>query len=160
MGMPVFYKNRVYVTVGGDIWWGKRKAWLTSIDATKHGDITNTGEIWSYSLVSHTTATPAISDGLVYVTDCGKNLYSIDAEAGTSYWTHVMKQDSWSSALVADNKVYVGSKGRDFWILDAGKKKNVLCSVSLDSPIHSTPVVANGTLYIATMNSLYAIAQE
>jgi hypothetical protein len=23
--MPVFYKNRVYVTVGGDIWWGKNQ---------------------------------------------------------------------------------------------------------------------------------------
>ncbi len=160
MGMPVFYKNRIYVTVGGDIWWGKRKSWLKCIDASKHGDITNTGEIWSHSLVNHTTATPAISSGLVYVTDCGKNLHCVDAEDGTSYWTHAMKQDSWSSALVADNKVYVGSKGRDFWILDAGKKKNVLCSVSLDSPIHSTPVVANGTLYIATMNSLYAIKQD
>ena len=23
-GMPVFYKNRIYLTGGGDIWWGKK----------------------------------------------------------------------------------------------------------------------------------------
>ena len=33
-GMPVFYENRVYVTAGGDIWWGKNEAWLHCIDAT------------------------------------------------------------------------------------------------------------------------------
>lgn len=35
LAMPVFYKNRVYVAVGGDIWWGKRQAWLKCIDATQ-----------------------------------------------------------------------------------------------------------------------------
>ena len=40
--MPVFHRGRVYVTVGGDIWWGKNKAWLKCIDASKTGDITHT----------------------------------------------------------------------------------------------------------------------
>jgi len=65
--------------------------------------------------------------------------------------------DSWSSALVADKKVYVGSRGSDFWILEAGEKLNVLDSIKLDSPIHSTPVAANGVMYISTMSRLYAI---
>ncbi|MDX1284302.1 MAG: PQQ-binding-like beta-propeller repeat protein, partial [Draconibacterium sp.] len=151
LGMPVFYKNRIYVTVGGDIWWGKREAWLKCLDAA-------TGkEIWSTALEKHSAATPAISNGLVYVTDCGKNVHCIDAENGTIYWTHKMERDSWSSALVADGKVYVGSRGGDFWILKEGKKLEVLESVKLDSPIHSTPYVANGVLYISTMNKLYAV---
>ena len=160
LGMPVFHKNRIYITVGGDIWWGKREAWLKCIDASKTGDITKTGEIWSHALERHSAATPAISNGLVYVTDCGKNLHCIDAENGNSYWTHELKLDSWSSALVADKKVYVGSRGKDFWIFNEGKRKEVLHSTLLDSPIHSTPVAANGVLYISTMNRLYAIAQE
>jgi len=159
MGMPVFYKNRIYVTVGGDYWWGKREAWLKCIDASKTGDITKTGEIWSSALERHSFATPAISEGLVYVTDGGKNLHCIDAENGNSYWTHELKMDMWGSAFVADKKVYVGSKGRDFWILNEGKEKEVLHSVQLDSPIHSTSVAANGVLYIATMKRLYAIAR-
>ena len=35
--MPVFHDNRLYVTHGGDIWWGKNQAWLKCIDATKTG---------------------------------------------------------------------------------------------------------------------------
>lgn len=160
MGMPVFYKNRIYVTVGGDIWWGKREAWLKCIDASKTGDITESGEIWSHPLDLHSVATPAISNGLVYVTDCGKNLHCIDAENGNAYWTHKLKQSSWSSALVADKKVYVGSQGRDFWVFDEGKEKNVLGSAIFDRPIHSTPVAAHGILYISTENRLYAIEQK
>lgn len=151
MGMPVFYKNRIYVTVGGDIWWGKQEAWLKCINA-------ETGkEIWSSPLEKHSASTPAISKGLVYVTDCGKNLHCIDAETGESYWKHKLAKDSWSSALVADNKIYVGSRGSDFWILKESKELEVLSSAKLDSPIHSTPFVANGVLYISTMNKLYAI---
>lgn len=157
LGMPVFYKNRIYVTVGGDIWWGKREAWLKCIDATKTGDITLNGEIWSYPLVEHSASTPAISSGLIYVTDCGKNLHCNDIESGKQYWRHQLRQDSWSSALVADGKIYVGSRGSDFWILNEGKELKMLNSVQLDSPIHSTPVAANGVLYVATMNKLYAI---
>ena len=160
MGMPVFYKNRIYVTVGGDIWWGKKESWLKCIDATKSGDITSSAEIWSQPLEMYSAATPAISEGLVYVTDCGKNLHCIDAENGAPYWKHKLRQDSWSSAFVADKKVYVGSRGSDFWILDSGKKLNVLDSKRLDSPIHSTPIVANGVLYISTMYKLYAIEQN
>jgi outer membrane protein assembly factor BamB len=151
LGMPVFYKNHIYVTVGGDIWWGKQEAWLKCIDAS-------TGrEIWTAELEKHSAATPAISNGLVYVTDCNKNVHCIDAETGESYWKHQMERDSWSSALVADGKVYVGSRGSDFWILKEGKQLNIMHPVKLDSPIHSTPTAANGVLYISTMNSLYAI---
>lgn len=158
-GMPVFYKNRIYVTVGGDIWWGKKKAWLKCIDTTKKGDITDTGEIWSYTLEQPSASTPAISNGLVYATDCGKNLHCVDAENGQPYWKHKLQMDSWSSALVADKKVYVGSRGNDFWILKEGKVLNVLDSIKLDSPIHSTPVASNGVMYISTTNRLYALKQ-
>ena len=65
--------------------------------------------------------------------------------------------DSWSSALAADKKIYVGSRGGDFWILRDSKNLEVLDSIKLDSPVHSTPVAANGTLYISTMNKLYSI---
>jgi outer membrane protein assembly factor BamB len=156
-GMPVFYKNRIYVTVGGDIWWGKKEAWLKCIDATKKGDITATGLIWSLPLEQPSASTPSISNGLTYITDCGKNLYCIDAENGQPYWTHKLKMDSWSSALVADKKIYVGSRGNDFWILEEGKTLNVLDSIALDSPINSTPVASQGVMYISTTNKLYAI---
>ena len=158
-GMPVVYKNRIYLTVGGDIWWGKKIAWLKCIDATKKGDITDSGEIWSYQLEQPSASTPAISNGLIYVTDCGKNLHCIDVESGIPYWKQKLQMDSWSSSLVADKKVYVGSRGGDFWILEEGKTLKVLDFIKLDGPVHSTPVASHGVLYISTMNRLYAITK-
>ena len=93
------------------------------------------------------------------MTDLGNNLHCIDAENGNSYWTHKLRMDSWNSALVADKKVYVGSRGKDFWVLEEGTEKEVLHSVLMDSPIYSTPVAANGVLYISTLKRLYAISQ-
>jgi outer membrane protein assembly factor BamB len=156
----VFYKDRIYVTGGGDIWWGKEEAWLKCIDATQTGDVTETAERWTYPLQMHTCATPAISDGLVFVTDSGKLVHCVDAETGQPYWTHEMKRDLWGSVLAADGKVYVGSRGGDFVILAADKTKKVLATLELDAEIASTPVAANGVLYINTLKTLYAVQES
>jgi len=158
--MPVFHNGRVYVTVGGDIWWGKHQAWLKCVDAAKTGDITHNGQWWSYALDRHCCSTPSIHDGLVYVADCGGKVHCVDAETGKSYWVHDAGGEIWASTLVADGKVYIGTRRGDFWVLAAGKEKRVLSSVRLDSPIHGTTVAANGTLYVATMTRLYAIRNE
>ena len=160
MSMPVFYKNRIYVTVGGDIWWGKRKAWLKCIDATKTGDITTSGLIFSYDLSKHCSSTPAIYQDMVFISDCGGLIHCLNAETGRMHWTHQADSDMWSSTLAADGKIYVGTRRRDFWILAAQKQKKVIRSLKLDSPLAATPVAANGVLYITTMRKLYAVQQN
>ena len=155
--MPVFYKNRLYVTGGGDIWWGKNEAWLQCIDATQTGDITDRGRLWSYPLERHCCATPSIDHGLVFVGDCGRQLHCVDAETGRPHWTHTLGGAIWGSTLAADGKVYVGSQYGDFWILAAQPSKQVLLSTKFDSPIVSTPAAANGVLYVATQERLYAV---
>jgi outer membrane protein assembly factor BamB len=158
--MPVFYNNRLYVTGGGDIWWGKNNAWLKCIDATQTGDITETGELWSYPLERHCCSTPSIFDGLVFVADCGGNVHCLDAETGKSYWTHKMQGEVWGSTLVADSKVYVGSRRGDFCILAVQKEKQLLARTQFDAPISSTPVAANGVLYVATQEKLFALEHQ
>jgi outer membrane protein assembly factor BamB len=157
--MPVFYQDRVYVTVGGDIWWGKEQAWLKCIDATGTGDITGSGERWSYPVNSHCCSTPSIANGLVFVADCGRTVHCVDAETGAPYWTHELRREAYGSTLAADGKVYVGSLGGDFWILAAEKEKQVLESVQFHSRVGATPVAANGVLYVATLRRLYALEQ-
>ncbi len=155
--MPVFHGGRVYVTVGGDIWWGKHEAWLKCVDATKTGDITESGLLWSYTLQRHCCSTPSIHDGLVYAADCGGLVHCVDAQTGRRCWVHDAGGEIWASTLVADGKVYVGTRRGDFWVLAAGKQKRVLNSIRLDDPIISTPVAAGGTLYVGTMTRLYAL---
>jgi hypothetical protein len=154
--MPVFHNGRVYVTAGGDIWWGKNQAWLKCIDATKSGN-TQDRLLWSYPLERHCCSTPSIQDGLVYVADCGGKVHCVDAETGRRCWVHDARGEIWASTLVADGKVYIGTRKGDFWVLAAGKQKRVLSVVRLEDPVISTAVAASGTLYVGTMTRLYAV---
>jgi len=155
--MPVFHKERLYITHGGDIWWGKEQSWLKCIDAKGTGDVTNSRELWSYGLKNHCCSTPSVHDGLVFVADCGGYIHCVDAETGKPYWTHNTADEIWASTLVADGKVYIGTRRGDFWILAANRNKKIISSIKLDSPIHGSTVAANGVLYIATMKKLYAV---
>lgn len=157
--MPVFHNGRLYVTVGGDIWWGKNEAWLQCIDATKTGDVTETALVWSYPVNRHCCSTPSIHDGLAFVSDCGRTIHCVDAETGQPYWTHDAGGEMFGSTLVADGKVYVGTRSGDFWVLGAEKEKRVIASIELDAPMSSTPVAANGVLYVATHQQLWAVQQ-
>jgi len=156
-GMPVFDHNRIFVGVGGDIWWGKNEAHLQCIDATVTGDMTNRGLVWSAPLEKHVMSTPAIADGLVYIADAGRKVHCFDAATGQEYWSHETKGEFWASPLVADGKVYIGTRKGDFYIFAAGKEKQVLATIDFKKPISATVTAANGVLYVATMSQLYAL---
>jgi outer membrane protein assembly factor BamB len=159
-GMPVFYQNRVYVAGGGDVFWGKTEAWLKCIDATKTGDITSHGLVWSCPLQKHVMSTPAIYNGMVFIADCGRGFHCLDASTGKPYWTEEIKGEAWASPLVADGKVYLGTRSGTFYVFSASKEKKVLSTVELGDPISATATAANGVLYFATMRRLFAVEQR
>lgn len=159
MGMPVFHQDRVYVCGGGDFWWGKNEAFVKCIDATGQGDITESGQIWSQPLLKHSCATPAIADGMVFVSDLGRHMHCFSADTGELYWKHDMGGALWSTILVADGKVYVGSDRNELCILKADRQLEVLNTIRLDSRIRTTPVAANGSLYFNTLRRMYAIGK-
>ena len=83
----------------------------------------------------------------------------IDAETGKVHWSHQAKGDMWASTLVADGKVFIGTKRREFLIFEDSREKRLISEIELDSATASTPVAANGVLYVATMHKLYAISK-
>ncbi len=158
-GMPVFHENRIYVAGGGDIFWGKNEAWLKCIDATKRGNVTTNGLVWSYTLDKHVLSTPAVHDGRIFIADCGRKFHCLDAANGRALWTHDIKGEVWASPLVADGKVYLGTRSGQFLVFAASGEKKVLSEFELGSPISATATAANGTLYVATMKELFAVKQ-
>jgi outer membrane protein assembly factor BamB len=157
IGTPVFYKNRVYVAVGQDPLHGPNtKGGLFCIDATKTGDISATGAIWSYPDAGRSLSTVSISDGLLYLADNAGRIHCLDAETGKLYWIHDTHSDIWSSTLVADGKIYIGTR-KNFCVLAAGKEKKLLAEIRLGSQVRSTPTVADGVLYVASQRYLWAV---
>lgn len=158
--IPVFHEDRVYVTVGGDLWWGKHEAWLKCIDATRTGDVTRTGQVWSYPLARHCMATPAVAGGLVFVGDSGRRLHCVEAATGQGLWTHDVKGEVWASPLVADGKVYFATRNGEFLVFAADREKKLLGELNLGSAVSGSPVAANGVLYVTTMKHLDAVQRR
>ncbi len=157
-GMPVFFEGQLFVAGGGDIFWGKNEAWLKCIDATQRGNVTRTAEVWSYPLGKHVMSTPAVFNGLVFIADCERKMHCLDARNGKIYWTHDIQGQAWGSPYVADGKVYLGTRSGNFYVWTAAKEKQVLTERDLKVPISATVTAANGVIYVATMQNLYAIA--
>lgn len=155
--MPVFLGDRVYYTLGGDIWWGKEQSWLKCVDATKTGELDASVEHWSYAMNTFCCSTPSVSNGLVFVGDAKGVVHCVDAETGLPCWTHDLSGEIWGSAFCADGKVYIGTRGKLLCVFAASREKQVLATVKLDAPMAATPVAANGTLYVNTLKTLYAV---
>jgi len=155
--MPVFYKNRVYLTFTQEPFHKMKDAWLVCLDATGTGDVTRSGILWAYDGIDASASTVAIADGLVYAADYWGRLHCLDAETGTAYWVHELGGPIDASPLVADGKVYLGTCRTDFWVLAAGKKLKVINRIRMRDKINASAVAANGVLYVATNRHLYAV---
>lgn len=160
IGTPVFYQDRVYVAIGRDTAMGRGRGALQCIDATKTGDTTTSGKVWTYQGLDWTTATVSIAGGLLYVVDVAGRLHCLDAETGQCCWIHESNaKGPLGSTLVADGKVYLPTP-KGLTVLAAGREKKVLSNMSVGAPIYSTPVVANGTLYIVSNKGwIWAVGQ-
>ncbi len=168
---PVIYQDRVYIGVGQDPEHGEGVGHFYAIDATKRGDISETGKIWHLSEADlgdseafhRTISTAAIADGIVYIADLSGFLYALDADTGEHYWTYDAFAAVWGSAYVADGKVYLGDEDGDLAILKAGKgtdgQPEVLGEINMGSSVYTTPVARDGVLYVMSRNTVFALEE-
>jgi hypothetical protein len=125
----VFYRNRVYVAIGGDPVHGGKdsKGNLVCIDATRTGDVTRSGKVWSYDGMNASLSTVAVTAGLVFAIDEASVIHCLDADTGLKYWTYALKNDQGqinSALLAADGKLFAGNT-----ILAADKTLNRLGTI-------------------------------
>jgi outer membrane protein assembly factor BamB len=156
---PVIHNGVVYIANGQDPEHGEGVGHMYAVDATKRGDITESGRIWHYDKIRRSISTAAVHDGLVYIADFSGFVHCLDAATGKPYWVHDMLAAMWGSTLVADGKVYLGDEDGDLIVLQAGREKKILAEMNMGSSVYSTAVPARGVLFIATRNQLYAIAE-
>jgi outer membrane protein assembly factor BamB len=161
IGTPVFWENKVYIGVGQDPEHGEAQGHFWVIDATGTGDITESGVVWHRGGEDfhRTISTAAIADGLLYIADLSGFLYCLDANTGEHHWTYDAFAAIWGSSFVADGKVYLGDEDGDVVVLEHGKEMKVLAEINMGSAVYTTPVAADGVLYISSRNRLWAIEE-
>ncbi len=156
---PVFHDGHVYCTIGQDPTHGRGHGLLHCIDASKTGDITHTGCIWTYQGIERSISSVAISDGLLYATDIAGHVHFLDEKTGKPLWVYDTNAETWSTPLVADGKVYIGTK-KKLVVLAAGREMKVISEVSLGSSAYATPVAANGTLFVCSQSYIWAVQKD
>lgn len=165
---PVFWKNRVLIAIGQDPEHGGGVGNLVCLDPSPEIDCAKNRILWSYRGIKRPISTVSISpDGLLFISDYTGYVHCLNGDTGEFYWIHDMRAHIWGSMMVADGKIYVGDEDGDFVILAASKEKQLLSTMIIDgheeggpnfgAQIYSTPVVANGVLYVASQSHLFAI---
>jgi outer membrane protein assembly factor BamB len=83
-------------------------------------------------------------------------VYCFDAKTGKLYWVDDLKSGVRGQLLWVDGKVVVASDW-DLFVFAHGKEKKQLARIEPPRSSYTGPVFANGTLYITTQYTLYAI---
>jgi outer membrane protein assembly factor BamB len=156
---PVIYDNVVYISNGQDPEHGEGVGHAYAIDATKRGDITQSGLIWRFDQIRRSISTASIKDGLIYLADFSGFLHCLDLKTGKPYWTHDMFAAIWGSPMLIDNKIYLGDEDGDVAVIEHGKTFKLIAELNMGSSVYATAVPANGKLFIMNRNQLYALQE-
>jgi len=156
---PVIYENVVYISNGQDPEHGEGVGHAYAIDATRRGDITQSGMIWHFDKIRRSISTAAIKDGLIYLADFSGFLHCLDLKTGKPYWTHDMFAAIWGSPMLINDKIYLGDEDGDVAVIEHGKTFKLVSEQNMGSSVYATAVPANGKLFVMNRNQLYALQE-
>ena len=158
---PVVSGDRVYIAIGQEPDQASGRGALNCIaPLSLTGDISAAGRAWCNPGVGLSDSTASVGGGLVYLADLSGAVHCLDGADGHELWKYDTQAGLYGSTLLADGKVYVGNENGQLQILAARRELKIIGAIDMKTPIHSTPVAANGVLYIATDDSLYALENK
>ena len=177
VSMPVMYDGRLYIAAGRNLGAMNGSGRLCCIDPSKRGDISsdvsqgeslpNSALAWEYlgrglkddERLHRTLASPVIHLGLVFIPDYDGIIHCLDAKTGGFVWSHDATEAIPSSPLIVNDNVVICSE-RHILVFDVSRKKTLLTRLPLNGDyITASPVFANGVLYVASQNTLFALGK-
>lgn len=104
--------------------------------------------------------TVAITDDILFISDFSGLFHCLDAKTGKVHWTYDMFAAAWGSPLIVDGHVYMGDEDGEVSIFKVSTEAHEPEVMDMGNSVYSTPIVANGVLYIANCTHLYAISKD
>ncbi len=138
---------------------------VVCLDASKTGDLAETGVVWRRDGLAVGYASPAIANGRLYVATNSANLFCLDAMTGEEYWDYNLGTAMKGSPTVtADGVIYVGDvQGRFHILKDDGDSCRSLDAKHLTRAdgaiveLNGSPIVSNGRVYFMTAYHTYCL---
>ena len=128
----------------------------------------NSAAVWHYigedpsvfeTTMHRTMGTVAIKHDLLFVLDFGGLFHCVDARTGKGHWTYDMFAECWGSPLIVEDHVFIGDTDGEICVFKLAPEMELLSEVNMGSSVVATPVVANGTMFIANRNRIFAIQE-
>jgi outer membrane protein assembly factor BamB len=125
------------------------------------GGLIPTGEvIWSFDMGTKVPNSPAVVDGIVYLSAGLRGVVALDAETGNLLWQYGVAGTIETAVAVAGDKVFAGLRDGRIVALDrqTGEQE---WSVQTGNKIFSSPAVLDGIVYVGSGDGfLYVIDAE
>lgn len=146
----------------------KRLQALVAKDGDFERDNTNSAVVWHYTgndpeefeqTMHRTCGTVAIKDDMLFVADFSGVFHCVDVKTGKALWTYDMLAASWASPLIVNDKVFIADEDGDISIFKLAPEMELLGEFNMGSAVYTTPVYADGSLFIANRNRLYCITE-
>jgi outer membrane protein assembly factor BamB len=117
---------------------------------------------WAFVTKGIMNSSPVLVDDVVYVGSSDDHLYALDARTGTSKWPggFATRDDVSGSPAVADGLVFFVSNDMVLYAVSAANGKWKWTQRVGSSSRASSPVVAEGTVYLATSNVIQAFQSK
>lgn len=129
----------------------------------------NSAAVWHYvgndpeefeTTMHRTCGTVAIKDDLLFVSDFSGVFHCLDAKTGVAHWTFDMYSASWASPLIVEDRVYISDEDGYIHKFKVAKEmEEVGEDQNMETAVYTTPVAANGSLFISNRNQLFAIEE-
>ena len=160
IAMPIYYNGILYfytsfVTPSE----GEKYCELLAVRPEGEGDITNSHVLWRFPSPILQLLTPVITNGLIYTIDSKSIAWCLDASTGEVIWQNRMKGKFNASPIAASGKIWFSSTQGNTFVLNEGRKFEVLAENKLDGEIWATPAFVDGTVLVRTSKFLYRVGE-
>jgi outer membrane protein assembly factor BamB len=120
-------------------------------------------ELWRHKRGLPAIATPLCVDGILYLAKGGGMLTTIDAASGKELGFQRLEGAGGefdASPVAADGKLFLASQEGRVMVLEAGPEPKLLSNCDLGEPIHATPAIGDGALFVRTDAALYCFGAK
>ena len=166
LNSPLFRDNVAYITHGEENIDSTEMGMIAAVDASKTGVLAADAFKWRTRGFLPTFASPVMDNERLYTMDNSAIVGAFDLKTGAKLWEKTLGTLQKGSPVLADGKLYVGTENGKFYILRPSATgvevldEDVLGNPQSPEPIVASPIVADGRVYVTSMEAMYAIGRR
>ncbi len=166
LNSALFRDNVAYITHGEENIDTTEMGMIAAVDATKTGALGADAFKWRTRGFLPTFASPVMDGERLYTVDNSAIVGAFDLKTGARLWEKTLGTLQKGSPVLADGKLYVGTENGKFYILRPSATgvevldEDLLGTAQTPEPIVASPIVADGRVYVTSMEATYAIGKR